>query len=1195
MVVAQFFTVLLRSSATRSVNFQDKAYASQKAVEMLEELRGKVLAEGSQVNALDDYADEWDKSSGKPLYQFTLSTLRAVTHDLSDPNSPRLPDYVTAATPASANPQGPKGFKYVRHVEVQKDPRDSAIRRVYVRVYYAGPNKGSAFSSPALAYPDRAVPLAEVFAVLNSQGVQAYPAQVMDVFLVCIENVPGWWTRTSLLRPLMDASLINLQARNRGLVIRPHWIRALSYGRDMEYAPELNRNALATTNNIFKGVYVYPGLINFTDGDDFYYDPDWMDGRVREDGAILSSRSNYPLADQYNHAMRYPDEERMYAIRKLIASNLGQTTPEPSLRMLLEKMNQGDPAYRNAIVVNLHGEMVPIPPLRAVSNPAKNPAAYPGKAYRAVLHPEKMHYSTLTGTAYPVENPVMRLYAYQATTVSSSEADLIDVITVFVPGAKLNQLQQVDRMQGSSTVEYKWLTRSAATLNSASGLSFDGATAASSQFVADEYSTPQGRLGLRMRFYSVSSTARSYNTTGVGAFYQGLDQRRRPYNMEYCPFPVITAGSNSVGDLATKYGTSANNQVIKNTSRWRIEFKQTLRQIGNPVALEARLGVAGIDCTSGYLNLTDYSSEGSFSPPNMPANLSTSYVWLDQAPPITEQMDPLGDPRMIPYADFLGHTAISPTPRYANRYNWFFKDTAQSAPKDYYPELNPFIPKARFGPNSGVAGGQTEFNVDVPRLYGLWREGILADRSVYNGMTGWSAYYFGLGGEIGGDANNKLSWSGQDGVKIYGGPWNAAATSIVTEDIINPNMLVKELNNKWRSIPFLGELWDDAVYTTQWATTGNLFNTKAGGGKYHRDTWANCDDPNVYTFDNVRHRGNPAGGWNNMTCGSFLNGTSGSNSYNHTSVNFNGGLLNDGNQMGLDYHFPMPLAFTSSRPLSLDNVNNQPEWGDADYSSRRLALSHYTANPSLSANQKGIYDRPSQAAWRASSMVRGVLASRQQAGYFIISGIAPSGDSGANFVTRFAILSCLRAFHEAGVPKTYSGPQGSFSNSMNDVASVSYRIEPVPLVEITKPSLSDELRGLSVIRVEWKDRNVRWDGKRYSENYPCVDDFDGACVAQIATSPGNPDNEWHGSEPLAFTLIYSTDEGKTWRSAQRDVLVTPGVYESIDKILATAHRGQYDWDVSSLGVGKKLLRVQAFRENLPLHYAYHEYPLQTNP
>jgi hypothetical protein len=102
-------------------------------------------------------------------------------------------------------------------------------------------------------------------------------------------------------------------------------------------------------------------------------------------------------------------------------------------------------------------------------------------------------------------------------------------------------------------------------------------------------------------------------------------------------------------------------------------------------------------------------------------------------------------------------------------------------------------------------------------------------------------------------------------------------------------------------------------------------------------------------------------------------------------------------------------------------------------------------------------------------------------------------------------------------------------------------------------------------------------------------------VAQNPTDPGNPDNEWHGSEPLAFTLIYSVDEGKTWRSAQRGVTVTPGVYEPIDKVLAVNHRGQYDWDVSSLGVGKKLLRVQAFRQNLPLHYAYHEYPLQTDP
>ena len=43
--------------------------------------------------------------------------------------------------------------------------------------------------------------------------------------------MPGWWSRTSNLIPLMQSSVVSLQAMNPGLIIRSHWIRTMSFGR----------------------------------------------------------------------------------------------------------------------------------------------------------------------------------------------------------------------------------------------------------------------------------------------------------------------------------------------------------------------------------------------------------------------------------------------------------------------------------------------------------------------------------------------------------------------------------------------------------------------------------------------------------------------------------------------------------------------------------------------------------------------------------------------------------------------------------------------------------------------------------------------------------------------------------------------------------------------------------------------------
>jgi len=61
---------------------------------------------------------------------------------------------------------------------------------------------------------------------------------------------------------------------------------------------------------------------------------------------------------------------------------------EPPLQLLLEWMNRTPDQYRNVIFMNLHGELLPMPPFRNYSDPAKDPEAYP--QWRVVAHPEKL-------------------------------------------------------------------------------------------------------------------------------------------------------------------------------------------------------------------------------------------------------------------------------------------------------------------------------------------------------------------------------------------------------------------------------------------------------------------------------------------------------------------------------------------------------------------------------------------------------------------------------------------------------------------------------------------------------------------------------------------------------------------------------------------------------------------------------------
>jgi hypothetical protein len=668
--------------------------------------------------------------------------------------------------------------------------------------------------------------------------------------------------------------------------------------------------------------------------------------------------------------------------------------------------------------------------------------------------------------------------------------------------------------------------------------------------------------------------------------WAGLPAAERLYGLEYIPFPTGSSGANGVFPLELTFTSSADNAHAKNTARWRIVLKDMSSGL---ITAETRLGPFGVTCTTGYFNPNDYDSATTLSLPPRPSNYSATYTWYNVPVPATERFDAVGDPRFVPYRDVIGQQTAG-SPLQMGGYNWYFRDFSGDA--DY----NFMIPEAsRFRYNN-------QPNVDVPKLFMLWREGILLSTAIYNSLSGYSNYYIGIGGEIGGDSSNKTT----NGVPIYGGPWNSTTTTYYVDEIIGRDgrgstnvdgaTVVRSSSTTWVSLPFLGELWPDELYESDWynaggmSTWGNLRNARQGGSSY-RDEWM---DAYGYGAGNpVKHR------VQTMGAPAFMNGSNGAGHFDHYWTQYNAALMADGSAMSTGFNFALPNTFLVNRSWGVATTgggfgaSDPNEWNEYPYLSRRTKLEVYSSGFYNSNNGSPSNDRAA-AAIRATNWTMDA-AGNTKLGYFIVNGLMPSTDSGINFVARFSLLGCLRTLLDAGAPTTtgFSGGVPTRNRLSNNSAVL---IPPVPLIQITRPQKGQPLAGYQNIIFEWKERYARWDGDRYTEAYPCVDDNMPPC--QLLSSTGkDPTLEWHDPQPLVFNLKYSTDGGATWRSCLTDTLGKAGVYmPGADSIAYNpSHYYSYTWPVSSLPAGTKLVRVEAYRNGLDLHYAYHEISIETNP
>jgi hypothetical protein len=1129
--------------ATTSMQ-RDKVFAFTKAQAMLSEIHG-LVDRGAVAAAIDlDVLD--DGVTSRPA----LSVTRDANGVLIQPDHP-----------LSGN--------------ISRDEQWVWSRRISVRPFQGLNNRNVRYVTVRILKRDsdgREHELASLSSVVNSVG-SAFPStQVFDVYLLAIENIPGWWVFMEAIVPFVESAITDLENRNPGLAVRTHWITKSGFGRNQVYRPFLNADldSLQTVPD----VYYYPSAMPAGSASTFYYVPELIKARIAVDGIEANGwdpATNpfpYALADYYNHAMRYPRAVELHERRREAAldraeairqSELNGTAPpaelvdmsaEPPLQILLEEMISEPDRYRNALLINLHGELLPTPPLRNYSDPARLPERLPN--VRVVTHPEELRTQSPTLAAVTETTDVrLRIHAY---TVDPTSPPADGIVPQDHP--ILVEVMDVDLTDGT----YGGLAAPGVeVLSVRGGVDVQGDS---------EYYPPARAknhmvdvVDYREMFYSCWYVDRGYgqrkstlfvfyNTpvvTPPSATGKGLaaNARSRPYGLSYVPGPVESARDFS-RDL------SAIGDGPKNTARWIVQIPSTVwdesrfvtpdgvpydpRGSAEPdVVLTVRTRIH--DPYSGFAWWEHgHWPSGSDGRIVEPQNLSETYTWwarTREAVPFTERSQFLGDPRHNPYRDLL-----SGDPDFGDGYNWFhdaLTNSSQNARADH-----PGIVRTWNLWNGGP-------RFDVPRVMQMFRTAIGRTRSIYTTLSGYSYYYVGLGNEIGYDSSNGYPNSIPTNLQ----PWGGAATQTgYVNNITGTRSLVRSdaATGYWWGIPWLGELYPDWAHASDWMgldlegrVRGNLV---AGPGGFLRQS-----EQSVYSGSAMRAYGtvmsNSMHRTNTRGCVSFFNnGTSAAHFNHHPQDGATGNLVGPGIELAANYGFPMPTTASISRPFSVATGGNVPvEFDLAPYAGERFHASVLRTFYNHSSGNVG------------SGLVQFEVPDRSAAAWIVVNGIAQTTSTGSSFLAKYCLLSMFQSYFELG------------DQALN------FRIEQPPRVEILAPTEISELVDPAAVDIQIATEWLRWDRLPYTTSTPV--DFE------------------EDEARIEYALFYSPDNGVNWRHIQDDSPAVIGQRpEDPAHIVADGGAGPevYTWQTPEVDFpeGSYLIRVEAYRAGRALHYSVHQ-------
>ena len=1209
-------SVARKFMAKQVQNAGDKAYASQKALQMFEELKA-LVGGGEQIAVLDDFSD----GSG---YNTVLTTDKNVDVSAGTKNP---------ADPLSGNRLTNGNWRYLRQVFVSRIANDPNARQVYVKVFLYGGDNNPTSAGPMLS---------SVGGILRTIVGLDPPTQVMDLYVLDIQNTQAWWGILPSLSTMMDAVISNIggaygAGRNPGLQIRPHYIVRNSFGRDSQYIPFINQSK-GTDQKAVSWVYLYPGLApedSGLAGEQNFYDPSniLQTGNFNVDGGIINTSTsqlssipnvtNWTVSDQFNHGMRYPDEMAAYKAVTTAAVAKGVATPDISYRMLIEQMNSSPQSFTNAVIMNLHGEVVPLPPMRNYSDPAKDPGSQDVATdtnIRVVTHPELIYYPVVNTSTVSVK---LRVYAYydglsDMTTLDTTYPNnkttgpVVPGISIllpdlFVTSPNIAVTAIVDKWGASTTVPVTYVKEGLAINTNDATDSLTNPTKWNAQTITgttiiNGVSTPITQTLITLYNTRLRCPIASGNNSGLPVSF-------RLYNSEYIPCsPEMTAlSANSNPTFTAQDLSDASASHAKNTARWVITLS------GIPVS-QTSIASGPVTCHE-----VDTRIGTAVTTNVAPPNLSKTYFWVGNTnpPPTTEQYQFLGDPRDCPYLDVKvgGETVVGQAVTIEkNGYNWWFKNL--NATTDGYTGF-------------GQAGNRTGWNntaTDLPRYFQMLRNGVMKSTAIWTTLNGFSFFYHGLGGEFGFDHppyNNGITF-------LSTNPWYSTTGHGADDvnEIVNWNANV--LNNRviactasagtthqWYSKPWLGELYPDSMYSC-WQTIGNLpslDNTSGFANFFYRADYSGISNTNPWTTATDTQNGFSALSYTRTNaepgCASFFNGgdASGYNFMHDYDGGDTGNLTSLGATIYTNFQYSLPNVVALERPWTLHSTSSQPpEWGIAPYLNTKTTLSI----PNISSPGAG--DRifygsndSNSGTWYGSGVVQMNDSTNTYQGYVVETGTSPSANVGSVDLAKTMLVVSLRAFvdggqmavtgamghiHQLPLVELYPVLSGGASVTINPVPQYS---NPTTIKLEAAGPLTDNTGVYPQPACWFSFPSVTPPANFYTQEYPGYN----SGVTGILTN-----STYSEADTLVYNFKWGTQNpgagGKLYFiNTSPKVAATVGVYNAsyavTNSIPVTGIL--QDWNVSDTVMypnGTYWVTVETYRQGIPLHYATHSIELTIN-
>lgn len=988
LVMLQQLTISYREGSVQ----QDRLWVYDKGTQILAELQTGIergtIADAEALHALAD------------------TDLNPVLTTITDENdNPLPPDH-----PMSGNWQRFGRWVWARQLMVESPPGQDRIRVVRLKI---------------VKYNDNGLPLVVTpLTTVVTLPRRTYPSTVVyDVYALALAEVPSPLGSLPSLRSSLEARLQAASSDAPGIEFRLHWITRLGYGRDELYTPYVNDGLVATAATPW--AYWYPTQI--TSGTRLF-NSQLFSGRLRTDGGVLNDYDSgirprpHTVADRFNHAMRLPAARALFQAR--VAAGL-ESASSPPLQILLADMAEHPDRYRNALLLNLHGDGLPFPPVRNYSDAAAAPEVVAGA--RVVTHPAKLctpRDPNGDNDHADSEDIELRVHAYKQDPASGA-AVLSQPITVQIFGADFRPVLAVRRLPGgvdpltgavSATETYFGF-------DSANGVPPTSDPGGFAMWYETGYATsPAPHTWIRLHNTPLTCPL-------VGA--QGLAPTQRLYGLEYVPTPLGTTPFSR--DLAAA-STSA-----KNTARWRIRIAKSalgslVPNVDQSLTITTRIG-------------TDSTTGTTWPIANQPHNASTTYAWwgasANAVPPL-ERCQFLGDPRHNPYADVAA----------TGRYNCCFAGSGIALDPTNWDAID--VTRLR---DLGFGAGVTS---DMPRALAVWRGALQAATAVFTNLTPLANRLY-IGGELaavstdGGVTPGKVTlpgaWFGESGSvlvdSVSNGPSVPASPPAEPMAALIGEHLVLGPGTFWAK-PWLGDLCADADYG-QWFSQGNV-NTANG---YHREVRAQSTPPALPTgtvFYGIG-TGATAGDIGGTTL--VQTGTPLATFAHHYVAGATAAVTRDGrvvpDLLGYSWAAVPPATYPFALGLAGDATAPQFVW-PAEFPLQTVASLESHLSSSAPDHISGAVLRVADAA--------GATA------FLEIASLSPTTAAGTAVLLDVGVAEQLRAFYAAGDP------------------ALGTRIVQPARVEIVAPPKGALAANPAAINVTWRVDFMRADGQLPTAAYP---------------------------------------------------------------------------------------------------------------